>query len=65
MTIQAVDDPALVNGENQFTVHDDGVGWSGAGVRVHSDIAGLQQLTGRANVLPGSSPYTGGYVISW
>lgn len=65
MQIHAVDDPKLVSAEDKFSVHNDGVGWSGAGVTVHADIPALQALYGTQNVLPGSSPYAGSYVITW
>ncbi|MDX2202752.1 MAG: hypothetical protein NW223_08375 [Hyphomicrobiaceae bacterium] len=65
MQVHAVDDPKLVSATNAFTVHNDGVGWSGSGVTVHADIPALQALYGTQNVLPGSSPYAGSYVITW
>lgn len=65
MQIHAVTDPSLVSGHDEFTVRNDGVGWSGSGVRTEADIPALQKLYGTQNVLPGSSPYIGSYVITW
>lgn len=65
MQIHAVTDPSLVTEHDEFSVHNDGVGWSGSGVRTQADIPALQKLYGTPNVLPGSSPYFGSYVITW
>ncbi|RTL69320.1 MAG: hypothetical protein EKK41_13930 [Hyphomicrobiales bacterium] len=65
MEIHSVDDKAQVREIDEFTVHDDGVGWSGRGLRVEADIPALQAKYGTSHVLPGASPYIGAYVITW
>lgn len=65
MQIMAIDDPALVSADLNYTARNDGVGWSGSGGRVEADIPALQALTGKSNVWPGASPYAGNYVIAW
>ncbi|MCG6207051.1 hypothetical protein LPW26_20595 [Rhodopseudomonas sp. HC1] len=65
MKITGIDDPSLVQTTNEFSISSNGIGWSGRGTITKADIPALQALTGTKNVLPGGSPYTGSYVISW
>lgn len=65
MQIHAGSDPGLVREIDEFTVHDDGVGWSGSALRVEADIPALQAKYGTSHVLPGASPYIGTYAITW
>lgn len=65
MRIQAVHDENLIKGHMEFNVTKSGLGWAGSGVGVETDDAGLLALTGAKHILPGASPYTDNYVISW
>lgn len=67
MRIQAVNDERLMQGHMDFTAYKAGLGWAGAGLGggVETDDAGLHALTGAKHILPGASPYTDNYVISW
>ncbi|ABD07920.1 conserved hypothetical protein [Rhodopseudomonas palustris HaA2] len=65
MKITAIDDPGLVRTTNEFSVSSNGIGWSGRGTSTTANIPALQELLGTGNVLPGGSPYTGSYAISW
>lgn len=63
--IHAVNDPALVQTESEFTVSRGAVGWSARGITVNGNFPNLYETFGTKNVRPGSSPYTGDYVITW
>ncbi|MBP2232295.1 hypothetical protein J2847_005620 [Azospirillum agricola] len=65
MRIQAVNDPNLIQTENEFTVTRDIGGWSARGVTVNANFPALQDSFGTKNLRPGSSPWTGDYVIRW
>lgn len=65
MQIHAVNDPALVRTENEFTVTREGSGWSARGITVNANFPALYETYGTTNVRPGSSPYTGDFVITW
>lgn len=65
MKIDKVADTALVKDTGDFTVSDNGNGWNASGSRIEADIPALRQAYGTKNLLPGSSAYFGGYVISW
>lgn len=65
MQIHAVDDPALMRAKEEFTVDHNSFGWSGRGITINADIPALQSLLQSQHVLPGGSPYTGTYAITW
>lgn len=66
MQIHAVDDPSLVQTTNEFSVsRGASFGWSGRGITVNGNFPNLYEAFGTKNVVPGSSPYTGDYVITW
>lgn len=65
MQIHAVNDPALVQTKNEFTVSRGAVGWSARGITVNANFPALYEAYDTKNVRPGSSPYVGDYVITW